>query len=197
MINLLPQDFKLGLRYGRLNIRLGQWLGVSVIIIAGLVLILSLGWLYMSRQVKDLNRSNAATEQQLKDQKLDEVRAQADEISQNIRVINQILGREIRFSSLIQDIGKVMPPGTVLSSLTLSDKVIGAVDLNANTRNSTAAAQIAVNLSDSKNNIFAKVDIVTVSCSSEDKAYPCTAAFRALFDKKTPERFINAAGAQQ
>lgn len=193
MINLLPNDYKLSLRYGRLNIRLGQWLGISTIIIAGVILILGLGWLYMDQQIKDLNRAITTTEDQLKIQNLEEVQKQADEISQNIRVINQVLGREIRFSSLIQEIGKVMPTGTVLNSLTLSEKVNGAVDLNASTKNSTAAAQIAINLSDPKNNIFAKVDIVNVNCSLEKKAYPCTATFRALFDQKTAERFINAA----
>ena len=193
MINLLPNDYKLHLRYGRLNVRLGQWLLFSVIIIAGLVLILGLGWLYMDQQTKDLDRSIAATQAQLKNQNLEQVRDQADEISQNIKVINQVLSREIRFSSLIQEIGKVMPSGTVLSSLTLSNRVAGAVDLNTNTKNAVAAAQIAVNLSDPKNNLFAKVDIVNVNCSSEDKPYPCTATLRALFDNKTLERFLNVA----
>lgn len=193
MINLLPRDYKLRLRYGRLNIRLIQWLGISIIIIAGLILILGLGWLYMDQQIKSLNRSIATTQQQLKTQNLEGVRKQADEISQNIRVINQVLGREMRFSSLIQEIGKVMPSGTVLSSLTLSEKVTSAVDLNTIAKSSTAAAQIAINLSDPKNNIFAKVDIVNVNCSLIEKTYPCTATFRALFDKKTPERFLNAA----
>ena len=193
MINLLPNDYKLHLRYGRLNVRLGQWLLFSVIIIAGLVLILGLGWLYMDQQTKDLDRSIAATQAQLKNQNLEQVRDQADEISQNIKVINQVLSREIRFSSLIQEIGKVMPSGTVLSSLTLSNRVAGAVDLNTNTKNAVAAAQIAVNLSDPKNNLFAKVDIVNVNCSSEDKPYPCTATLRALFDDKTLERFLNVA----
>jgi Tfp pilus assembly protein PilN len=196
MINLLPHDYKLGLHYGRLNIRLGQWLGISLIIVAGLVLILGLGWLYMDQQIKSLNRSIATTQEQLKTQKLEEVRKQADEISQNIRVINQVLGREIRFSSLIQEIGKVMPTGTVLNSLTLSEKVNGAVDLNASTKNSTAAAQIAINLSDPKNNLFTKVDIVNVNCSSVEKTYPCTASLRALFDKKTFERFLNVAAGE-
>ncbi|HLG90811.1 MAG TPA: hypothetical protein VI336_01465 [Candidatus Saccharimonadales bacterium] len=193
MINLLPNDYKLGLRYGRLNIRLSQWLGISTVIIAGLVLVLGVGWLYMGQQIKDLNRSIATTEGQLKTQDLEEVREQADEISQNIKVINKVLGREIRFSSLIQDIGKVMPPGAVLTTLTLSEKVTGAVDLNAGVTNSDTAAQIAVNLSDPKNNIFAKVDIVNVICSSEPVVYPCTATLRALFDKQTPERFLNVA----
>lgn len=196
MINLLPNDYKLHLHYGRLNVRLSQYLAASIVIIGILILILVLGWLYTDQQIKNLNRSIAGTENQLKSQNLEGVRKQADEISQNIRIINQVLSREIRFSSLVQEIGKVMPTGTVLNSLTLSEGVSGAIDLNANAKDSTAAAQIAVNLSDPKNNIFANVDIVNVNCTLEAKEYPCTANLRALFDQKTAQRFLNVASGE-
>ena len=192
MINLLPRDYKTKLRYGRLNVRLARWLVVSLVMIAGLLLIMGIGWLYMNKQINDLNDSIATTQQQLDSQKLEQVKKQADEISQNINVINQVLHKEIRFSSLIDEIGKVMPPGTILNSLTLSDKVSGSVDLNVNAKSSTAAAQMAINLSDPKNNLFAKADIISVNCSSQGKDYPCTVSLRALFDPKTAERFINA-----
>lgn len=193
MINLLPPDYRLHLRVGRLNVRLSRWLAIGGIMIGGLVLILAAGWLYMDQQIKDSNHSITTTQQQLEAQNLEKVRKQADEISQNIKVINQVLSREIRFSSLIQEIGKVMPSGTVLKSLTLSEKVAGGIDLSANARDSTAVAQIAVNLGDPDNNIFAQVDIININCSSANNAYPCTGTFRALFDNKTSGRFLNVA----
>jgi Tfp pilus assembly protein PilN len=192
MINLLPHDYKLKLRYGRLNLRLARWLVVGLAMIAGLVLILGAGWLYMNKQISDLDSSIASTQQQLDSQHLEQVKKQADEISQNVKVINQVLHKEIRFSSLIDEIGKVMPSGTILNSLTLSDKVSGSVDLNVNAESSTAAAQMAINISDPKNKLFAKADIINVNCTSQGKDYPCTVSLRALFDPKTAERFINA-----
>jgi hypothetical protein len=191
MINLLPDDYKIRLRYGRLNIRLIKWIAISFVLLGVLLLIFGFSWLYLNRQINNLNKSIVITENQLKAQNLEEVRKQAEEISQNIKIINQVISREIRFSSLIQEIGRVMPPGTVLSKLALSEKVDGGLDLDARTVNADAAAQIAVNLSDPKNNIFNKVDIVKVICSTEPVAYPCVATLRALFDKKTPERFLN------
>ena len=193
MINLLPIDYKTRLHFGRLNIRLVQWLVASVIIIVGLAVILGIGWLYMDRQINNLNKSIAITENQLQSQNLEQVRKQAEQISESIGAIDKVLSREIRFSSLIQEIGQVMPPGTILQSLTLSDKVTGAIDLDAGAKNDTAAAQIAINLSDPKNNIFTKVDIVNISCSTNVQSYPCNAELRALFDQKTAERFLNLA----
>lgn len=193
MINLLPSDYRLKLHYGRLNAKLSRWLVINAVIIGGLILILGSGWLYMEQQTRSLNQSITSSQNQLKAQNLEQVRKQAEEISQNIRVIEQILKREIRFSDLIQEIGQVMPPGAVLSSLTLSDKVTGALDLNINAKNYESTAQVAVNLSDPKNNLFTKVDIINISCSSANRTYPCTGVFRALFDAKTSQRFLNVA----
>lgn len=192
MINLLPTDYRLRLRYGQLNARLRKWLVIGLVLIVGLLLVLTGGWLYMDRQTRQLNRSIANTQQQLESKSLVNVQKQADQISQNVRIINQVLGREIRFSDLIQAMGQVMPSGTVLGSLTLA-KVNGAVDITANTKDYSSAAQIAINLSDPKNQIFEKVDILNVNCTGDAKAYPCTANFKALFSKNTQLRFLNVA----
>ncbi len=191
MINLLPRDYSSAIHYGRLNARLRWWLIASLVATAGLILVMAIGWVYISQQSKNLNKSITASKAQLASQNLASVQKQADEITKNVRLINQVLGREIRFSDLIQNIGTVMPPGTILNSLTLS-KVNGALDLSANTRDYASAAQIAVNLSDPKNNIFDKLDIVTVNCSTVG-AYPCNATFKALFNKDVPSRFLNVA----
>lgn len=194
MINLLPPDYRLRQRSGRLNTHLSYWLGLGTALSTGLLLILGVGWLYIDRQIRDLDRSIAAAEEQLEIQNLEQVQEQADEISQNVRIINQVLSRELRFSDLIQEIGKAMPPGTVLNSLTLSSRVSGALDLSASAKDYTVAAQIAVNLSDPKNNIFAKVDIVNIKCPASTDVYPCSASLRALFDNQAPKRFLNVPG---
>lgn len=193
MINLLPGDYKLRGHYNRLNTRLIRWLLASLAIIIGLALILGAGWLYLDHQTSNLNHSITTTQQQLADQDLDQVRKKAKEISQNVGIINKVLHREIRFSSLLDEVSRVMPTGTILNSLVLSDKVSGAIDLNVSAKDSSAATQVAVNLGDPKNNLFAKADIISVNCSSQSIDYPCSINLRALFDNKTAERFINAA----
>ena len=192
MINLLPGDYKLSLHDGRLNIRLSRWLIFGLVIIAGMLIILGVGWLYMDQQIKNLNQSISTTQTQLKEQNLEEVREQADEISNNIKVINQVLSQEIRFSKLFQEIGSLMPSGTALSSVAVPGKP-NAIDLHAVTLTPDAVAQIAVNLSDPKYKLFTKVDIVVITCSEENPGYKCTATLTALFDPQTFKRFLNVA----
>lgn len=190
MINLLPKEYSSALRSDRFIAIIYRWIMGVIVAIVGLVLIVGVGWLYINQQTRDLNRNITSQNQQLQNQNLTEVQKNADKLSSNIKIINQVLGKEVRFSGLIQAIGQVVPTGTVLSSLTLN-KISGAIDLSASAKDYSSAAQIAANLSDPKNNIFSKVDIINVNCLNNGTLYPCSATYRALFNSSVPSRFLN------
>lgn len=191
MINLLPPQHAAAIRYARQNTALRSWLIGMVAAVAGLIVILAGGWVYLNQQSKGLEKNLDVTNQQLKDQSLAKVQADAKEITGDIKVINQVLGSEIRFSDLIQAIGQDMPPGTVLGSLSLS-QVSGTLDLSASATNYASAAQIAVNLSNSKNGLFSKVDIINVSCNSASKqTYGCSTILKVLFSSSARTKFLS------
>lgn len=192
MINLLPPEFAMQIRYGRRNTAIRRWLAAVWLAIAGLIIILTGGWLYINNQTSRLQTETAASKQQLAVKNLEKVKKDAKEITGDVKVINQILSREIDFSGLMQDIGKVMPPGSVLGGLTLT-KVDGVIDLTADARDYTTAAQIAVNIKDPKNNLFSSVDIVNINCSSADTTYKCNGVYKALFSKDAKTRFLSVA----
>jgi Tfp pilus assembly protein PilN len=192
MINLLPPQYAASIRYGRQNTKLIVWLAGLVGAIAVLVIILAVGWIYMDHEANNLQKGIDATNQQLQSQNLSKVQADAKEITGDINVIDKVLSQEIQFSGLIQSIGSYMPPGAVLGTLSLSDKVTGSIDLSANTKDYASAAQVAVNLSDPKDELFSKVDIINISCdSAAQKAYKCSATFRALFSKTAQTKFLS------
>lgn len=193
MINLLPPRYAMQIRYGRRNTTLRRWLLGVVAAIAGLLVIIGGGWLYLNNQAKSLQRDTLASQQELQAQNLAGVQKDAAEISGDVRVINQVLNREVNFSALVQDIGKVMPPGTVLGGLTLT-KVDGAIDLSASAKDYASAAQIAINLGDSKNNLFSSIDIVSINCSGGNTAYKCSASFKALFRSTAKSHYLGAGG---
>jgi Tfp pilus assembly protein PilN len=191
MINLLPPQNTAAIRYGRQNTTLRVWLIGACLAIAGLIIILAGGWVYIDHQSKSFQNEINRTNQQLQAQNIDKVRADAKEITGDINVIDKVLSQEIHFSDLIQAIGSYMPQGTVLGSLSLSDKVSGALDLTANAKDYASAAQIAVNLSDKKDDLFSRVDVISISCgSSLEKTYKCSSTFRALFSKTAQTKFL-------
>lgn len=192
MINLLPPERAASIRYARQNTVLRVWLIGMAAAILVLILILLSGWFYIHSQSTGLNHDIDLTNQQLKTQNLAKVQSDAKEITGDIKVINQVLGSEIRFSDLIQNIGQDMPPGTVLSSLKIG-KVVGALDLTANAKDYQSAAQVATNLSDPSNGLFTKVDIISVTCDSSatQTNYPCTAILKALFSGDVKTKFLS------
>ena len=192
MINLLPPEHAASIRYGRQNRQILHWLAGMAVAIVVLILILGAGWFYINQESNSLKKEITATNQQLEAQNLKQVQADAKEITGDISVIDKVLRQEIHFSELIQTIGGYMPPGTVLGSLSLSDKVSGALDLNTNAKDYTSAAQIAINLSDPKDDLFSKVDVINISCNSgAEKVYKCSATLRALFSKDAQNRFLS------
>ncbi len=191
MINLLPPQRAQDIKYGRLNNKLKEWLAAGIVVVLLMVLVTAGGLVYMNTQAKTLNTNIANTKKELDQQNLKGVQKDAKEITGDIKVINQILSHDVRFSSLIDQIGKAMPPHTVLASLTLT-KADGALDLTANATDNASAAQIAVNLHDPGNNLFDKVDIINIDCRETNNAvYPCKATFRVLFTKTAKTRFLS------
>ena|SRR5436190_910961 len=197
MINLLPPEYSLRLHSTHQNAVLRRWLSVMLLASVGLIFILAVGWIYIDQQNRNLSHNIDSLKQQLAADDLAGTQSKAKAITANIKVINQVLSREIRFSDLIKQIGSVMPPGTVLSGLTLTS-ADGALDLSANARDYTSAAQIAANLSDPKNKLFTKVDIVNITCQSgSTNAYPCSAQFKALFNTTIKSQFLNVPAASK
>jgi Tfp pilus assembly protein PilN len=192
VINLLPPDRAMHIKYGRGNADIRRWLAIVLLATVGLALIISGGWVFMEQQSKNLQRNTDNLNQQLKTQNLSQIQKDATKISGDIKVINQVLSQEVRFSDLMREIGTIMPPGAVLGSLTLS-KVSGAIDLSANAKDYASATQVAINLNDPKNGLFDKVDIININCSPNNTIYPCNANFKALFSKSAQTKFLSVA----
>jgi Tfp pilus assembly protein PilN len=191
VINLLPPERADTIRYGRQNAVLRKWLVGLAAAIAVLLVVLVGGWIYIDRQSKSLQASINVTNQELKSQNLSKVQADAKQITGDIRIINQVLSSEVRFSDLIKAIGQDMPPGTVLGSLSLS-KVSGAINLTASAKDFNSVAQIAANLSDPQNGLFSKVDVINTTCTSASTTpYSCTATLKALFSNSAKNKFLS------
>lgn len=188
MINLLPPDHALRIRFGRGNTALRRWIITGLASLVGLIIIFAGGWIYLESQTSSLQKQLDMTNQQLQQQKLAQVQKDASEITGDIKVINQVLGSEVHFSDLIQDIGKVMPNGTIVSSLSLG-KINSAMDLTVHAKDYASAAQVAANLNDPSNGIFSRVDIVSINCGTNNEAYKCDVTLKALFSAAAQKKY--------
>jgi Tfp pilus assembly protein PilN len=192
VINLLPPERKSDYRYARRNAGLLRFVAMFGVGLAGLAVICALGMLYLQQTARTYAAETVAIEQSLKDQNQAEVEKEVKDISSSLKLAVRVLSEEVLFSQLLKRLAVTTPSNVSLASLSITE-LKGGVDITANTTDYNAATQLQVNLADPKNQIFAKADIVNISCitGAQGSKYPCTVVIRALFSDDNPFLFIN------
>lgn len=194
MINLLPPDVKNGYNYARRNVVLVRWLIAFIIALAGLGALATYAVLSLHQESNNVSQRVATTENYFKKAKYADTQAQIQDISNNFKLVVQVLSQEVLFSQLLKQIAATIPNDANLTGLNIS-QTTGALDISANATDYNTATQVQVNLADPRNKIFSKADIVSISCdnaSSTNPRYPCSVSIRALFAPNNPFLFINS-----
>jgi Tfp pilus assembly protein PilN len=197
VINLLPPETKNTYRYARRNRVLTRWVIACGLCLIGGILLLVGGDIYLNQTINSTNKQIATSNKQLQDEKLNSVQKQVTTISNNLKLVVQVLSKEILFSKLLEQLANVTPGYVVLTNLAIA-QAQGGVEITAQTVNYDAATQLQINLADPKNQIFSKADIVSINCLNGGTGvaakYPCTVDIRALFATNNPFLFINNKG---
>jgi len=193
MINLLPPDIKQSYRYAHFNHSLVRWIAMFSIGLVGALAISAVGIIYLQQTSETYTKQINFANETLQKQNLSTVQKQVSDISSNLKLVVQVLQREVLFSKLLKQLGAVTPSNAILTNLSIA-QTTGGIDITAKTTGYEAATQLQVNLQDSKNKIFSKADIVSINCGDPDPKtnYPCTVTLRALFSDNNPFLFINS-----
>lgn len=195
IINLLPPDRKQDYAYAIRNTSLRRWVSALLFGVVGLGLIATYGLVTIQKSVNDYDHKVATTQKALTQQKLTQTENQVKDITNNLKLVTNVLSKEVLFSKLLQRIATVTPKGAILTNLQITQGT-NALDLSAQASNYSTASQLQVNLADPDNQIFSKADLVSISCNakSSDSRYPCSVQVRALFAANNPFLFINSKG---
>lgn len=193
MINLMPPAQKEALAYARRNARLVKVMSVIFVALLG-ALVITVGSLFYLRQsTSSVQKSINESKSGLAAQNETQVLQQAKDMSDNLKLALDVLSNEILFSQLLNKIGEIMPSGTVLEGLSLSNEVFGiGIDLEVGARNYESGSRAYVNLNDKNNALFEKADLIDINCNDEsrDGPYPCLVNIRALFAKDNPFKLV-------
>jgi Tfp pilus assembly protein PilN len=192
MINVLPPEIKRDYRYARRNVGLRRWVAASVIAVFGLSIIMLYGLITLDRSAATYRKQVAANEAVFQNENFTAAQKEAQDISSSFKLTIQVLSKEVLFSQLLRQVGRIIPADANLTGLTIS-QTQGAIDISAVAKDYSSATQVQVNLADPENKIFSKADIVSINCNAKDSdsAYPCTVTIRALFSANNPYLLIN------
>lgn len=193
MINLMPPGSKEDVLYARRNAKLVKWIVAVVIAAFGAFAIIAFGQLYLSQSANTYSKQIEEGQERLRIQKLEETQNRVNEISSSVKLVVQVLSREILFSKVLRQVGAAIPSGAVLTELTIN-KVEGGIDLTFESKDYQTGSQIVLNLQDPENKVFDKADIEEISCDTEvqeGRTYLCQVSVRALFGDNSPYLYIN------
>jgi Tfp pilus assembly protein PilN len=158
MINLLPPEIKESRKYASRNLAMIKacvFLGASIAVIGGMR---GYGYIYLNRAAKEVTQASQAKQAELKD--LDVLQKNAQGIADTIKTGSILLGREKKFSELIQTIGSLMPEGATLKGLRLTGDTKQPLEITANIKSIDLAPVLQRNLLTS--DLFEAADIQSV-----------------------------------
>lgn len=190
MINLLPPASKKSINYARRNSLLLRACLAVLVVASGVLVVLGLGRFYIASATSRYETQIKTLKTSLQEQNVDGVKKEIQTLSGNVNLALKVLSKEILFSKLLRQAGAVMPAGSSLSSLEITDDQKG-IDISAGVLDYQVGTQVQVNLADPDNKLFQKVDLVSVQCNTQGGQYPCAARLRALFGDNSPYLFIN------
>ena len=196
MINLLPKEVKDNYRFARRNTYLRRWIVAFVFAFVGIGAISTYGLLTIHESIVSYDSQIADSQALFKKEKFSQIQSNIKDISNSFRLVVKVLGQEVLFSNLLEQIAQLIPANANLTGLTIN-QVAGGLDISAETTDYSVATQLQVNLADPANKIFSKADIVSITCgenNSQNPNYPCTVDIRALFATNNPFLFINDPG---
>jgi len=118
MINLMPDDAKKEIRAARLNVILARYI-VVILIAAGFLALLLAGSSIVLTQTKE-SAQRLIEANSTKADVYSTTKSQVQALSASLSETKNILDQEVLYSKVLMNIGQQMPPGTVISSLSLN-----------------------------------------------------------------------------
>jgi Tfp pilus assembly protein PilN len=140
MINLIPDDMRINNRFALRNIKLVRYTGVALLTMASIVAITGLSILNMNRTENNLQQQSDQQTQKLAAYKPLQNKSKA--LSDELTTVNTLLNRQVKFSELLPNIAKLMPPGAIFRELNFSTSdIISSTAPTGSASGSTASGQ--------------------------------------------------------
>ncbi len=165
MINLLPGETKKQLRAARLNTVLIRYIIFLILAVVFLGAACTVSYLVLANSKSDAEKVTNVN--QSKPNSNMEITKQADQISASLSSAKSMLDQQIKYSDIIMGIGAAMPPGTIISALTISSSSISSpLALKVNAKVSTVIANLQTNFE--KSTLFTEYTIQSTTTNPSD-----------------------------
>lgn len=160
MINLMPPKLKESIRFGSYNVKVLQYMFLVVVAGIALAAVIAFGVQIVRTDESKLDVSIAAKQSQLEEYAGQIVEAKV--LSEKIDTVDVLLQNEVKYSVVLQEIARLLPPGSGVRNISLSTEDLEEnLILEVFLVNETTATQLQQNLANS--DLFTGADIQQLS----------------------------------
>lgn len=182
MINLLSDERKDEIRAARVNVILIRYITIVIVAIAFL-----LGSLVLSYTILEFTRQSAEQQIAANDIKSDiyrETRAQVETLGQSLQTAKTIFDSEIPYSEVLTGIGGLMPPGTIMDTLTLTSASFAGTPMSLKVYAKTSSDALALQGRFQSSPLFSGVSFQTIEESDTTiDGYPVSVTMSFTLNK--------------
>jgi len=178
MINLLPYETKQQIRAARINTILVRYiiiLGFSFVFIV----VVCLGTYYF------LNNNKTSAEESSDNTSSASVQAQASIIRTNLATSKSILDQQVSYSEILTGIAVILPSGTIINSLSLSDSSFGST-LNLQVLSTSDSNEQVLKSNIEKSSLFSSYELVSIAkndAASTKTKYPSAISISFIINR--------------
>lgn len=181
MINLLPPANKKEIRAGYANRLLVRYVMLSLIVFATMCMAIASVYFYL-QTTKNIAEQEIRSNKSLQS-KYANVQKKSDEFRSNLATVKQIMSKKVDYTRIMIDLANSMPPGTVVTKLSLDAATIGTpVPILVSAKSHDDAIKLKGTWQQS--GMFSEVYFQAVSSeTSTAMGYPVSAEYMVTFKK--------------
>jgi hypothetical protein len=179
MINLMPYELKKQTSAARVNFILFRLVIILGFAIAFLALACTLTYFLL------ISAKENAQRQQLKiDASTSPVQKQADAFRSNLIISKGILDRQVSYTKILTELGRLMPTGTALDAFAVNDTTFGTtIKLKVLSTSSENETKLKQNFNGSR--IFTSYKFDSTSSNQDNTKYPFVINISVIVNKDT------------
>jgi Tfp pilus assembly protein PilN len=161
MINLLPAQYKEQVRFGRYNVRLRWYVGLVLVVFAGMTLtLLGANW-YAGSELRRLEGELGVIEEQLGPVRT--LSEEAKQIATKLKTLKELFAKETNYVALLEDIEKTIVKGAQLQQLELTGDETKPLEMRFIINDKLVAATLRNSLEQSDRFKFVDIQDITES----------------------------------
>ena len=180
MINLLPYDMKKQTRAARTNVALIRYVVVLGIAIAFVTLACGASYVFLSFE----KSTNDQVAERTKTQKVspNSAQGQVNTLRSKLTTAKNILDQQFTYSDVLTSLGTLLPKGTVLDSLSLTNSSFGtSVNLKVHATSADLESKLSQAFANSTQ--FSGYTLITKTDDTSYSGYPTAISFSVTLNK--------------